>query len=372
MPGSLAVGIVSASNQRVGGAKLVATAAADLARQGHSVTIFVPLFPWYYYFVSLGRHPLRWLRYVLPHVRTWLRHRRFSFQELLSENGTGTRVKVRFVVRRARKGQLRGLDRLILNSIEQVVYYETRFPQDKQIYLLLHPEEHAHGNADLFQDLRSSFRGNTLVISPAIAREVNGHIAETSVVPIPVSPLLWEQRHHFDKESGRQDILLSWKDNGYGRAGSEILKAVLEIRPDTTFTVWCSGPGTRSGAQQDLPGARIVENLSEAELRDLYLDHSMLIFASTYEGFGMPPIEALACGCIPVLHPEVGAAELYSRDGENSFHLGGQTGDIASRIAATLDDQETLMSMRSSAPRSIEQFNPEGYGLRILQAAGVL
>ena len=372
MPPTLEVGIVLPSNQRTGMRKHQTITALDLARHGPKVTIFIPLLPWYYYFVSLGRRPLLWLRYVLPHVRNWPRDRNFPFQELLSETEIRDRVSVRFIARRASKKQLQRLDCLIVNSIEQVVQYENQFPQDKQIYLLHHPEEHAHGHADLFRELRKSFRGKTLVISPFVAREVSDHIPNPTVVPNPISPLLWEQVQPLDPEAKRKDVLLSWKDNEYGRAGSDIIRALSDIRPDTTVTVWCSGLGARSGAQEALPGVNIVENLSEEELRDLYLAHSMLIFPSTYEGFGMPPIEALACGCIPILHPDVGAAELYARDGENCIYLGGQAADIASRIAATLDSPETLSSMRMAASGSIAQFDPHGYGLRLLHAAGVL
>ena len=66
MSDNLSVGLISASNLRVGRTKLVAMAAGDLDRAGHDVKVFTPLLPWYYYFVSLGKHPLRRLKYVLP------------------------------------------------------------------------------------------------------------------------------------------------------------------------------------------------------------------------------------------------------------------------------------------------------------------
>ena len=66
MSDNLSVGLISASNLRVGRTKLVAMAAGDLDRAGHDVKVFTPLLPWYYYFASLGKHPLRRLKYVLP------------------------------------------------------------------------------------------------------------------------------------------------------------------------------------------------------------------------------------------------------------------------------------------------------------------
>lgn len=371
MPGRLSVGILCQANNKGGAQKLIAISALDLARNGHTVTIFIPVLPYYFYFVSLYKRPLLWVRIALRYLRDWARSRQFSFQELLQEEGARDRISVKFVPLRASRSQLERLDCLVLHSIAGVAEYQRQFPQERQIYLLHHPEEHDHGHADTFKRIRQSFRGKILVISPFTAREISDHVPNPPVLPDPVSPILWDQRHAFDPEAPRKDIFF-WKDQRGGSEGIEIIRALLEVRPRTTVTIWCRGRIHKSMTRQALPGVDIVDNLSERELCDLYLGHSLLLFPSTYEGFGMPPIEALACGCIPILHPDVGAAELYARDGENSIYLNGNSRDIALRIGSTLDSPETLRPMRVAAPESIVVFDPNGYGQRLLEAAGFL
>jgi len=62
---------------------------------------------------------------------------------------------------------------------------------------------------------------------------------------------------------------------------------------------------------------RYLGRVSDEELVRLYNQAVCFIFPSLYEGFGLPPIEAMSCGCpvlvsdIPVLHEVCGDAATY-------------------------------------------------------------
>jgi glycosyltransferase involved in cell wall biosynthesis len=82
-----------------------------------------------------------------------------------------------------------------------------------------------------------------------------------------------------------------------------------------------AGPVNRRvfGSVAEGPPIQIVQvgYVSDAELRALYQSASCLVYPSRYEGFGLPPLEAMACGCPVIVSrcaslPEVcGDAALY-------------------------------------------------------------
>ena len=65
------------------------------------------------------------------------------------------------------------------------------------------------------------------------------------------------------------------------------------------------------------PGVRLLGRVSDGELRALYTHATAFVFPSLTEGFGLPPLEAMLCGCPTVVSragaiPEVcGEASLY-------------------------------------------------------------
>lgn len=103
----------------------------------------------------------------------------------------------------------------------------------------------------------------------------------------------------------------------------------------------------RLGVQLVLVGGTPAHRLSEsagiaalgyvdAELRYFYQAAKMLVFPSRYEGFGLPPLEAMACGC-PVIVSEAGAlpevcgdAALYV-DAEDSESIGAAIVEMAAK-----------------------------------------
>jgi glycosyltransferase involved in cell wall biosynthesis len=86
---------------------------------------------------------------------------------------------------------------------------------------------------------------------------------------------------------------------------SRLIQAVLLLSDDVELLIVGSAAASFSqdlGLPAQLPSRiRFTGYLSDAQLSACYTESSVFAFVSLYEGFGMPPFEALAAGCKLVL-----------------------------------------------------------------------
>lgn len=97
-------------------------------------------------------------------------------------------------------------------------------------------------------------------------------------------------------------------------------------------------------------GCRELGYVSDAELRALYEGATCFVHASLHEGFGLPPLEAMACGC-PVLASR--AASLPEVCGEAALYFDPQDPqDLARSVDRLLVDARKREELRR---RGLEQ-----------------
>jgi glycosyltransferase involved in cell wall biosynthesis len=82
-------------------------------------------------------------------------------------------------------------------------------------------------------------------------------------------------------------------------------------------------------------GVRALGYVSDAELKALYENAACFVFVSLYEGFGLPPLEAMSCGCPVVLSRAASLPELF--EGAACFCDPYSPEDIARAIQRTLE-----------------------------------
>lgn len=114
-------------------------------------------------------------------------------------------------------------------------------------------------------------------------------------------------------------------------------------------------------------GNRIIhiENVSEKELIQLYNTAKLFLFPSHYEGFGLPPLEAMKCG-LPVLAsnkssiPEiVGEGGILANPDDYQF--------FADSIDRLLKDQKFYSSMQAKALEQARKFTAENHITKLIQ-----
>jgi glycosyltransferase involved in cell wall biosynthesis len=106
----------------------------------------------------------------------------------------------------------------------------------------------------------------------------------------------------------------------------------------------------------DGSGTRIqrLGYVSDGELRALYENAACLLYPSLYEGFGLPPLEAMACGC-PVIASN--AASLPEVCGDAALYCDPRNpSDIAARIREVLDKPEVRQTLRERSLVRARQF----------------
>jgi glycosyltransferase involved in cell wall biosynthesis len=110
---------------------------------------------------------------------------------------------------------------------------------------------------------------------------------------------------------------------------------------------------------------RVRHYVSDAELATLYRGASVFAFLSEYEGFGLPPLDALAAGIpIVVLDTEVareiyGPAAVYVASPEPSL--------VEAALDAALFDADTRRRVLEAAPRVLERYSWQESARRTLQ-----
>jgi glycosyltransferase involved in cell wall biosynthesis len=86
-----------------------------------------------------------------------------------------------------------------------------------------------------------------------------------------------------------------------------------QARPELALVI-AGEPGRQ--APSIMPGAMMLGHVDSAELADLYTAAGCFLFPSRYEGFGLPCLEAMACGCPVTAYRNSSLPEVVDGAGE--------------------------------------------------------
>lgn len=98
-----------------------------------------------------------------------------------------------------------------------------------------------------------------------------------------------------------------------------------------------------------------VGYVDEADLAGLYSLARLFVYPTLYEGFGLPPLEAMACGC-PVVVSRV--ASLPEVCGDAAYYVNPtDVDDISQGLSLLINDQPRLSMMREKGLRQSSVFS---------------
>ena len=121
------------------------------------------------------------------------------------------------------------------------------------------------------------------------------------------------------------------------------------------------GAGWGPQPKLDVPGVERLGRVDDEELARLYRGAACVVYPSRFEGFGMPIVEAMACGAPvvaadePALREVGGDAAVYAEGGDFGAAVRRALDEREQRVAAGLE-RAKLFSWAETARRTVEVY----------------
>ncbi|WP_397452436.1 glycosyltransferase family 4 protein [Pseudomonas sp. NA-150] len=260
------------------------------------------------------------------------------------------------------------------------LFYRNQIATHHDITYIRHPESYTRLFRTLYRLMTPVLLSNIkalLTVSnfsrDEIAQFYNYPEKNIFVVPNAVSSAF--QPGPPDKE--HKDYLLAVSSPSAHKNFSRMIEAFLTLSNQPELQMHIVGAASEIFSDPDLqrladsdPRIRFLGRLNDQELIAQYQGAAAFVFPSVYEGFGIPPLEAQACGC-PVLAanaaaiPEVLQASALYFDPVDVNH-------IATAMQRMLTDATLRRSMRRRGLQNVSRFSWEDSARRVSQRIDAL
>ncbi|HHP7245522.1 MAG TPA: glycosyltransferase family 4 protein [Elainellaceae cyanobacterium] len=118
------------------------------------------------------------------------------------------------------------------------------------------------------------------------------------------------------------------------------------------------------GQRQAQRKVKLLEYVSSEDLRYLYSGATCFVFPSLYEGFGLPPLEAMSFGC-PVITSN--ASSLPEICGDAALYVDPyDMRNMRETLEKLLQDEALQLSLSSAGKERAQHFSQENYSKRLL------
>lgn len=162
-----------------------------------------------------------------------------------------------------------------------------------------------------------------------------------------------DEAHHKSDKLVRVCMLMHDLPHKGLKTGLEAFQRVKEQYPN----VQLAGFGSKKVKELLPDWVEFHSRPSDEELRKLYSSCHIFISTSHHEGFNLPPMEAMACGCA-VVSTKVGAVSEYSEDGETVLLCEpGNAIDLSEKLLKLVTSSEERVRIARNASKHIKKYS---------------
>ena len=172
-------------------------------------------------------------------------------------------------------------------------------------------------------------------------------------VPVSKIELVPNGVDEFFSPEGEEEDYVLYAGTLEPRKGLEDLIAAWSSLSPRPRLVLCGDAGWGSPVAR-VPGVEVTGYVSRERLRELYRHARAFVYPSRYEGFGIPPLEAMACGA-PVIATRVGAIPEYA-SGVAELVAPGDVNALRDALTRVLRDASLRRELRARGPERARMF----------------
>lgn len=186
-----------------------------------------------------------------------------------------------------------------------------------------------------------------------------------SATPQTVTPLAYDHRHYRWLDLPRQPYLLYLGRHDPYKNLARLIQAFAQLPAGAAdLKLWIGGGGNRRftpalQAQVEAlglgPRVRFLGYVPEADLPRLINQALALVFPSLWEGFGLPVLEAMACGT-PVITSNLAALPEVAGDAALLIDP-YQVGELAAAMAAVWQDRQLWQQLHRAGLERAQGFS---------------
>jgi len=349
-------------NDLGGHTRFVVNLMGELEKSNVECVMYVPIFSHYYYTSKIlvgGRSLKKLARFYLGHL---LR------SKLLFNSGPraklmigGDSIKIERYLLSPKQRVLLNFDKIFTSAHWHVNELEENGYSDRS--KLIHILHHVHSENS--NDIETYFKDGSLIVfvsSQATLRACQlAKIAVTETVPLGVRTdedfiNAIEIKKPVHKPINRAPTITFFFYDHTRKNPSLIYDTISKMLIETNFNIVVLGNGFVKTCKDSR--LNVFENLTDKEYFQKISESTLFVYISKFEGFGLPPLEAMSLG-VPTLASCVGAVPEYGDDHRNIIIVPVNTdhNSLMSQILMTLADLNVLGLLADSGRSTAQEYS---------------